>query len=649
MPESAAMEGYRECHLCTVQEKMRARQCYYCTGRLDLKDLLLLESEKRWRKRFAPVLSAFMPGFGHWFSGRRYIGTYFFAMAPLSIGLVLATYQKWNWGLTVLTLTFLLVWLLAILDTKRGPANFVAPCQTACPAGVSCSHYVHMAAMGMDLEAVELVEKVCPFPGTIGRICPHPCEQDCNRGKDGEPVAVCALKRFVKDHAVGSEDMYSRELEKNRKSLGQRIAVIGAGPSGLTAALYLSIFGFDVTIFEAKDFGGGSPAIYMPGFRLPADLYRKEVDRILGLGFDLRLGQKLGEDFTLRDIQDQGFSAVFLAMGAMKSIKLPHTGDESEGFLDGKEFLARVRSGEGMSLSGDVLIIGGGNVAMDVARCAVRSGADNVRVVCLEKKPEPGERNFRYSGNEWREIKQAVSAQYMPAFPWEIRGALKEGVEIFDGLATETFDMKDGRVRAASCLKVERIKQDQDGRVTPILEDGAVKKLRADWVLTAVGSTPDYSVFDNHPPESIPVSREAAVVLLKNGTGLTIPVVSGGDMASGPATVVEALAAGKEAALYIYRKLAGTPPVSIRYRSRRTLVPWANYSDSLDSRRRRREIVLPLEERRTSFEEVYRGFAEKTAREEAERCMRCDWPLVRESKVRKFFRRMEKESDRKIS
>jgi NADPH-dependent glutamate synthase beta subunit-like oxidoreductase len=225
----------------------------------------------------------------------------------------------------------------------------------------------------------------------------------------------------------------------------------------------------------------------------------------------------------------------------------------------------------------------------------------------------------------------------MPAFPWEIEEAMKEGVEIIDGFAVQTFDMGKSGVTAANCLQVERIEKDLNGRVVPVLRDVRPRKLKVDWVLTAVGSSPDYSFLEK-VPERVPVLDGVPLVRLGGGTGLTIPVIAGGDMASGPATVIEAVAAGKEAALYLYRKLVGNAPVSIRYRSRRTLEPWANYPDSLDFRKRRREIILTEEMRKTSFKEVYGGYAVGTAREEAERCMRCDWPLMRESKVKKFFR-----------
>ncbi len=637
MRDQLSLEGYRECHICSVTSKMEARQCFQCTGRLDLKDLLLLEGEKRWRRQRAPVLSAIAPGLGHWYSGRRYIGTYFFAMAPLSIGLILASYQKWSWGLSVLTISFVLVWLLAIVDSRKGPYYFKPPCQEACPGGIPCSHYVHLAAAGKDLESLELVELFCPFPGTVGRICHHPCEQECNRGKDGEPVAVCSLKRFVDDNTDRSYNFYRRELDKGIMPVGKRVAVIGAGPSGLTAALYLKLFGFEVTVFEGREFGGGTPAIYAPEYRLPQSIYKREVDRILDLDLDLKFGMRLGEDFALKDVQEQGFDGVYLALGAMRSIILPHTGDEKEGFLDGRAFLERIVTGDGMELPGEVLVIGGGNVAVDAARSAIRCGADEVRLISLEKLPDPEEKRFTYEKNEWRRIRTEDTGEFMPAHRWEIQAALAEGVQILDGGATISFDREGGKVVRAHCLKVQRIDKDHQGRLIPVLSEGTEFSVKADWIITAVGSAPDFSFLGGVPETSL-LMEGAPLVKVEDGTGVSIPVLAGGDLVAGPASVIEAIAAGREAALHFYRLLVGSPEVSIRYRTRKLMEPWANYADSLDYRNRRQELSIGNDERVNTFHEVSGGFAESVAREEADRCMRCDWPLMRESKVRKFFR-----------
>ncbi len=635
--QSLMTEGYRECHICAVKNKMRARRCFYCTGNLGLRDRMYFEIKQRRRRKRAPYLSAIVPGAGHWYTGRRYVGTFFMAMAPLAVGLVIATYSPWNWGLAVLSVAIFLVWLLALVDSRRGSHHFQAPCQAACPGKVPCSQYVHLAAEGKDKESLELVEAVCPFPGTIGRICHHPCETDCNRGKDGEPVAICALKRFVNDRTERAFNFYRREIEAAPVSLGHRIAVIGAGPSGLSSALFLRILGFRVAIFEAGDFGGGTPAIFVPGYRLPQEVYRSEVERILDLDLDLNFGKAIGRDFSLRDLQEQGFSGVYLALGATRAIGLPHTGEEREGFLDGRAFLERVVRGDVVKLPGDVLVVGGGNVAMDVARSAVRCGAGKVRIICLEKRPVPREKQFHYFKNEWREIKAKATGEIMPAWPWEIDDTLEEKVEIIGGGSTVSFDIEGGRVAKVHCLEVERIDTDARGNLLPVLKEGSDFTLKADWVITAVGSTPDYSSTGGRPKMKF-LSDTVPIALLRKPEGCTFPVLVGGDYATGPASIIEGITAGREAAMYLYQRIVGEPKISIRYRNRRIMHPWPNYPDSLNKRQRRRQFVSKKARETKSFDEIYRGFAEMSAREEADRCMRCDWPLMRESKVKRFLR-----------
>ncbi|UCF31040.1 MAG: FAD-dependent oxidoreductase [bacterium] len=634
---TSRLEGYRDCQVCAVEEKMRARRCHYCIGQLGLRELMYLEIKKRRRRRVAPYLSALVPGLGHWYSGRRYVGTYFFLMAPLSFGLAIATYQRWNWGIAVMILSMALVWLIAMVDSRKGPYYFAPPCQISCPGDVACSRYVHLAAEGKDLEALELVEAVCPFPGTIGRICHHPCETDCNRSKDGEAVAICALKRFVDDHSQRSSNFYLREIERDSVSLGKRVAVVGAGPSGLSAAVFLRVLGFDVTLFDAMKMGGGTPTMFAPGYRLPRAVYAREVDRILETGIEQRFGEILGADFTLQDLQNEGFSGVYLALGAMRSVKLPHTGDRSQGFLDGREFLAEVIKGDIQELPGDVLVIGGGNVAMDVARSAIRCRADNVRIICLEKRPEPRERQYHHDGNEWTEIKPLETGEFMPAWPWEIEDTVEEGVEIIDSGATISFAVEDGRVVQAECQEVLRVDTDDQGRLIPVLRDGSSFAVKADWVITAVGSSPDYTALGG-PPAMLSVREEVPLVLLPSLDGMSIPVLAGGDFVRGPASVIEGISAGREAAMYLYQRIMGDPDLSIRFRRRIIFRPWSNYADSHDRRMRRKQVVNASGRARKTFDEVYLGFEKRVAREEADRCIRCDWPLVRESKVRRYVR-----------
>ena len=642
--EDLNLEGYRECHLCTVQNKTKARRCRMCTGLLGMRDLLYLEIERRRRKKIAPWLSALVPGLGHWFTGRRYIGTFYFALSPLALGLVLSTYRGWNWGYTILTFAFFLIWVMAIIDAGRGPGEFSAPCQLACPGKVPCSHYVHLVAEGKDLQSLEMVELVCPFPGTIGRICQHPCERDCNRGKDGEPIAICAIKRFVDDQVRRPYNIYRREIENHPAAVGKSIAVVGSGPAGLTAALFLRILGFSVTIFEERDVAGGTPAIYTPHFRLPRDVYKREVDRILELDVEIKFGQALGRDFSLKDLKARGFAGVFLAMGSMRPVQLPHTGKEDEGFLDGRDLLERAAAGKDIELSGNVLVVGGGNVAMDVARTAFRAGAKKVTIVCLEKKSEHRKKIFRYIGTEWTEIRSEDRGEFMPANLWDIQDAVDEGAEIVDSAATVSFEARDGRLARAFCQKVAHIESSEQGRLVPVFEEGTGFWIDADWVITAVGSVPDYAFLGGKPDmnllaDGVPLAEVPAL------SNESFTVLTGGDNVDGSASVIEAIAAGREAAMYFYSSVVGKPPISIGYTSRRIKPPWANYPDSYDMRRRRQEVSLAPGARVADFSEVHKGFPERVAREEADRCMRCDWTLIRQSKVDRYKAKLEGDND----
>jgi NADPH-dependent glutamate synthase beta subunit-like oxidoreductase len=273
---------------------------------------------------------------------------------------------------------------------------------------------------------------------------------------------------------------------------------------------------------------------------------------------------------------------------------------------------------------------------MDVARSAIRSGAGKVKIICLEKKHVPREKQFHYFKNEWTEIKSEDAGEFMPAWQWEVDEAVEENVEIIDAGATISFDIEGGRIVRARCQKVERIDVDPQGRLIPVLQDNTDFTVEADWVITAVGSTPDYSSLGGRP-EMRDLLKEVPLSLTAPGEGVSIPVLSGGDFVNGPVSVIDGIAAGREAACHFYSELLGDPPINIRYQKRLVHQPWANYPDSLDKRARRKQNTDRFPSSNGPFSEVFLGFGEGVAREEADRCMRCDWPLVRESKVKRFL------------
>ncbi len=314
---------------------------------------------------------------------------------------------------------------------------------------------------------------------------------------------------------------------------------------------------------------------------------------------------ELGKDFSLAELREQGFSAAYVALGAQHSVRLPHCGTPEEGFLDGLEFLRDAKAGRGVKLHGKVIVIGGGNVAVDVAKTAVRLGADSVRKVFLE------------------------SRETMPAHAWECEEALEEGVRLIPSTATISFEVREGRVVQALCRRVERIDLDEKGRITPVLYEGTDFTLEADWVITAVGTGPDYGVFEGRPsmkPFHVGVRAGRLPRTLSGG----IPVVAGGDFFSGPSSVIEAIAAGREGAMDIYRQLRKSR-IFRKPSWRRIKIPkYPGYYDEPGMSTRKGMTKVDPEVRCESFCEVCESYDTGSAVEEAARCLRCCWPITKE-------------------
>jgi NADPH-dependent glutamate synthase beta subunit-like oxidoreductase len=360
---------------------------------------------------------------------------------------------------------------------------------------------------------------LCPLPATIGRVCHHPCEKDCRRGREGEPIAICALKRFVADGWHRDAATLYRAAAPPQPLFPEKVAVVGAGPSGLSAALVLRIMGFAVTLIDAEAEAGGMPGVAIPDYRLPQRIYRREIEAMLAAGIETRFGRRLGRDFQLADLAAEGFAGAYLALGCHRTVRLPHCGTPEQGFHDGLELLRQAKRGGGERLSGPVLVIGGGNVAMDVAKTALRLGASEVRVICLETR------------------------ETMPAHTWECEEALAEGIMLVPASSTVSFEITEGRVASALCKRVQRIELDEKKRIRPVLWDGTDFTLPAATVLTAVGSGPDYGVLPA-PPARTPAWKGAFIGRLAGAPGVSIPVFYGGDYLTGPASVIQAIAAG---------------------------------------------------------------------------------------------------------
>jgi NADH-quinone oxidoreductase subunit F len=473
-----------------------------------------------------------------------------------------------------------------------GPTVPKAPCQDACPAGTDAGRYVGLIGAGRYDDAYAVAAEVNPFPSVCGWICTAPCESVCRRGVLDEPIAIRTLKRFAAEHGhlPPPEPPAVRRTEK--------VGIVGGGPAGMSAAYYLARLGYPVTVFEAMPVPGGMMAIGIPAYRLPRDVLQDEIARIVGLGVDLRLDTAMGRDFTLGDLEQEGYRAVFLATGASKSRRLGVHGDDAPGVVPATLFLKRVNLGEEPRLSGPAVVVGGGSTAMDAARSAWRSGASPVTVVYRRGRAE------------------------MPAQVEEIEAAEREGIVVRTGLAPVEVVRRDGAVVAIRCAET-RPAAGADASSPWESIPGSGQELPATTILVAIGEEPDPSIL----PEGagIEVSGWAGIVA-DPGTLATgrAGIFAGGDVVSGPKTIIDAVASGRRAAASIHEYLAGVAD------GERVILETVRYPTAheglltLDlSKRARAHAPLPMIEP-GSFAATQVGFDETTAPTEAARCFRCD-------------------------
>ncbi len=477
----------------------------------------------------------------------------------------------------------------AFAIAKRG----TAPCRVTCPAHVSVQGFIALTNEGKYREALELFKKDHPFPGICGRVCHHPCEGACTRNGVDQPLAIQYLHRFLADWEMADEKTYIPEiaLPKNKK-----VAIIGAGPAGLSCAYFLAVNGYKVMIFEKLPVLGGMLMVGIPSYRLPRNIIETEIQVIKDLGVEFTTGVEIGKDITIEQLRKDGYSAFFMGIGAHKCKNLGVEGENLEGVLPGVDFLREFNLGNDILLGHRVAVIGGGNVAMDSVRTALRMGSSKPFVL------------YRRSYEE------------MPANEIEIEECNEEGIEIMTLTAPVRIIGEGGRVKAVECICMELGEPDGSGRRRPVPVKGSEFVIEVDTVIPAIGQESDWGC----------LTDECECTLSNWGTmnvnSLTLQtndpdIFAGGDAVTGPATVVEAVGAGKEAAISIDRFIQGEDITNGRKKEWQEVkdVPVENVKHILQQKM----LSLPPDTRMNNFDEVQLGFDESIAAKEAGRCLEC--------------------------
>lgn len=471
------------------------------------------------------------------------------------------------------------------------------PCKLSCPAGCNGQGYIALTGTGKYLEAFDHIKQWIPLPASVGRICHHPCEQNCNRGQVDEPLGIAPIKAFVADivRQKRKEGTLAPAVENKIDPSKPRIAVVGAGPSGLTCAADLAKHGYPVTIYEAASKPGGQLQWAIPQYRLPREVLAADIKEIIDLGIDLKLNTPIKDNFNLAYLKAQGYQAVYLAIGAQHSRNLTIPGAELKGVIPALEFLKAVNQDQPVKLGQKVVIIGGGNVAMDAARSARRLGAAEAHVFCLEARNE------------------------MPAHTWEIEEAEEEGIQIHNSWGPQQFKGKDGQVAAIEFIRCISV-FNSEKKFNPQYDKNVTNQIDCDSLIVAIGQATDLSVLSQNT--MVKVSRGGWIIadsltLATDETG----IFAGGDAVSGPKSAVEAIAHGHEAAVSIERYLNGQDLKQGREKTVETPAPLPEDKHAKQKRVPLRKIEMAR--RLSSFDEMNLMYSEDEAKREAERCLNC--------------------------
>ena len=479
----------------------------------------------------------------------------------------------------------------AVQGKSGAEKQHTSPCKVNCPAQNDVQGYVSLTAKGKYREALQLLKETSPFPSICGRVCHHPCEAECNRKQVDEPLSIQSIERFLADRDFSSGKPYVPRVQEQR---AEKVAVVGSGPAGLTAAYSLARDGYQVTVFEKLPVAGGMMSVGIPEYRLPRNVVCREIKVIQDMGVEIQTGVTFGKDNTLESLNRDGYQAVFLATGLHLNRHLKIHGEDSKNVLKGVDLLRDVSLGHPVSIGKRVVVVGGGNVAVDVALTSVRKGAKKVSMVCLEQRDQ------------------------MPAWEHEIREALEEGVQIINGFGPDRF-LKQGGLLSGIELKRCTSVFDEKGVFDPKYDGTDLSTIEADTVIVAIGQAADLSFADQ---EGIVVSPEGR--LEADPLTLQTPVAgvfAGGDAFHGPKSVAEAIGSGKEAAISIERYLKGLSLTAGRGARlnpvTKPLIEKCSPSPRVEAPR------LDPRERAKSFAETRLGFTEQMAIQEAKRCVSC--------------------------
>ncbi len=467
----------------------------------------------------------------------------------------------------------------------------VAPCSLNCPAHTDIQGYLKAIANGDDKEAVKIIKEKIPIPASIGRVCPHPCESNCRRRLVEEPLSVAYLKAFAADNDLASADPYTAVCEEKT---GKKVAIIGGGPAGLTAAYYLCLSGHDVTIYEAMPEMGGMLRYGIPEYRLPKAVLAKEVAAIAKLGVEMKNNVKVGKDISFEEIKNSA-DAVLVTVGAWKGSSMRCKGEELEGVLSGIDFLREVNMGNIPEIGKNVAVVGGGNTAMDACRTAVRCGAENVYVIYRRTRAEA------------------------PAEDIEIEEAIEEGVEFLFLTNPDEIIGENGKVKAVKLQIMELGEPDASGRRKPVPVDGAFKTLDVDTVISAIGQKYAPSGLEEIGTTGWGTIQADEATCLTNIDG----VFAAGDATNNGASIaIDAIAEANIAARAINAYLLGMPMDFPKpYYSERNVT-----AEMLADREKKPRAVMSVkapEYRKGNFEAILNGFTEEQARGEAKRCLEC--------------------------